>query len=237
MLREDSVLEKPPYDFDTQSEPLEVRVSNGLAKIGGAIRSHGWRAAGPLRLTPTQAHVLTLLRGEPRGLRLSVIAAALAVTPPTASDALGSLVRKGLVVRGNDAADRRAAAFALTSMGREVSEDLAAAPDFLARAVDSLAPAEQVDLHLALIKTVRALQEAGDIPIQRMCLSCRYFRPFVRPDDAGKPHVCAFADAPFGDRHLRLDCREQEAATAGQRVELWLAFKAGRAAVAAAQAP
>lgn len=235
MVLPEQRLEKPPYDFDTQSEPLDVRVSNGLAKIGGAIRSHGWRAAGAVRLTPTQAHVLTLLRGEPRGLRLSVIAAALAVTAPTASDAVASLVRKGLVVRGDDAADRRAAAFALTTAGREVSEDLAAAPDFLARAVDSLAPAEQVELHLALIKTVRALQEAGDIPIQRMCLSCRFFRPFARPGDSEKPHVCAFADAPFGDRHLRLDCREQEAATAGQRVELWLAFRAGQ--VAAAQAP
>ncbi len=232
-------MEKPPYDFETQSEPLDVRVSNGLAKIGGAIRSHGWRAAGAVRLTPTQAQALTLLRDEPRGVRLSVIAAALAVTAPTASDAVGSLVSKGLVIRGQDAADRRAAAFALTTEGRRVSEDLAASPDFLARAVDSLAPAEQVDLHLALIKTVRALQEAGDIPIQRMCLSCRYFRPFVRPDDLEKPHVCAFADAPFGDRHLRLDCREQEAATAGERVELWLIFKAGRAAVGVgvAQAP
>lgn len=229
------VMEKPPYDFDAESEPLDVRVSNGLAKIGGAIRSHGWRTAGLVGLTPTQSQALTLLRGEPRGLRLSVIAAALAVTAPTASDAVGALVRKGLVTRGEDPSDRRAAAFALTARGREISEDLATAPDFLARAVDTLEPAEQIDLHLALIKTVRALQEAGDIPIQRMCLSCRYFRPFVRPDDPERPHVCAFADAPFGDRHLRLDCREQEAATAGQRVDLWSDFKAGQAAVA--QAP
>ena len=230
-------MEQPPYDFDVQSEPLEVRVSDGLAKIGGAIRSHGWRAAGAFRLTPTQAHALTLLRGEPEGLRLSVIAAGLAVTAPTASDAVASLVRKGLVVRGADAADRRAAAFALTPEGRAVSEDLAAAPDFLARAVESLDPADQVDLHLALIKTVRALQEAGDIPVQRMCLSCRFFQPFARPDDPDKPHVCGFAGAPFGDRHLRLDCREQEAATAGRRVELWLDFKAGPRPGAVAQAP
>lgn len=232
MSKQGPTLEKPPYDFETESEPLEVRVSNGLAKIGGAIRSHGWRAAGAVRLTPTQAQALTLLRGEPRGLRLSVIAAALAVTAPTASDALASLVGKGLVQRGDDPTDRRAAAFALTVEGRVISEGLATAPDFLARAIDALAPGEQVDLHLALIKTVRALQEAGDIPVQRMCLSCRYFRPFVRPDDAEKPHVCAYADAPFGDRHLRLDCREQEPATAGERAELWSAFKAGQAATA-----
>jgi len=126
------VMEKPPYDFDAESEPLDVRVSNGLAKIGGAIRSHGWRTAGLVGLTPTQSQALTLLRGEPRGLRLSVIAAALAVTAPTASDAVGTLVRKGLVTRGEDPSDRRAAAFALTARGREISEDLATAPDFLA---------------------------------------------------------------------------------------------------------
>jgi hypothetical protein len=43
-----------------------------------------------------------------------------------------------------------------------------------------------------------------------MCVTCRYFRPHVHSDPE-RPHHCAFVDAPFGDRALRLDCRDHEA--------------------------
>jgi hypothetical protein len=38
-----------------------------------------------------------------------------------------------------------------------------------------------------------------------MCATCVFFRPDVH-DDPERPHHCAFVDAPFGDRQLRLDC-------------------------------
>lgn len=217
-------MERPPVDFDTISEPLEVHVSTGLAKIGAALKARAWKGAGPARLTPTQGQALTLLRGEPEGLRLSTLARSLAVTPATASDAVASLTAKGLVVRGVEAANRRAAAFALTPEGAALADEVATWPDFLARATGTLDAAEQTVLYRALVKMIRALQEAGDIPVQRMCVSCRYFRPNVRPDDPQRPHVCAFVGAPFGDRHLRLDCREQEQASAAERDAVWRSF-------------
>lgn len=217
-------MERPPVDFDTISEPLEVHVSTGLAKIGAALKARAWKGAGPARLTPTQGQALTLLRGEPQGLRLSTLARSLAITPATASDAVASLTAKGFVVRGVEAANRRAAAFALTPEGAALADEVATWPDFLARATGTLDASEQTVLYRALVKMIRALQEAGDIPVQRMCVSCRYFRPNVRPDDPQRPHVCAFVGAPFGDRHLRLDCREQEQASAAERDALWRNF-------------
>lgn len=39
----------------------------------------------------------------------------------------------------------------------------------------------------------------------------RFFRPRVHADPY-RPHHCAFGDAPFGDRHLRLECADHQPA-------------------------
>jgi hypothetical protein len=57
----------------------------------------------------------------------------------------------------------------------------------------------------ALVKMIRSLQIQGRIPVARMCLGCRFFRPYAHASSSA-PHHCAFVDAPFGDAELRLDC-------------------------------
>jgi len=75
----------------------------------------------------------------------------------------------------------------------------------------------------ALTRVIRALQEARAIPVQRICVTCRHFRPHVH-DDATAPHHCAFVDAAFGDAGLRLDCTDHEGATGQDRARKWARF-------------
>ena len=211
--------------FDALSEPASERITAGLARIGLAIRSRAWKGAGTAKLTPTQAQVLALLRGRRQGLSLSAVAEALSVTAPTASDAVASLVAKGLLSKSRGA-DRRAVVLTPTPEGLALADRAAEWPDFVARAVETLAPDEQGAFLRGLIKVIRAMQDAGDIPVQRMCVTCRHFRPY-RHDDPVNPHYCAYVDAPFGDRHLRLDCGEQEEAPAEERCAAWDRFAGG----------
>src|SRR3546814_12927926 len=68
----------------------------GRARIGMLLRSEGWRQAEATGLTPTQAQILAHLAA--RGpARIGVIATEIAVTQPTASDAVAALVRQGYV--------------------------------------------------------------------------------------------------------------------------------------------
>lgn len=217
-------MEHPNVDFDLMNDPIETRISVGLRNIATALKSEGWKSAGAEGLTPTQGQTLALLKNERAGLRLSELAAALGVTSPTASDVLGSLVTKGHVERGVDPVDRRAAAFRLTPSGEEIAGKASEWPAFLATAVECLEPDERTALYRSIIKIIRTLQETGAISIQRMCLSCRYFQPNVRPDDPVRPHVCALVGAPFGDNHLRLDCREHERASDPEREIAWRRF-------------
>lgn len=207
--------------FDAESQPVAQRIGTGLAKIGIALKAKAWRDAGPERLTPTQGQILSVLAGARGGLRLDAVAASLGITAATASDAVTALVGKGFVKRAKSPDDRRAVMLTLTRTGAAVAARVADWPDFLVRALDTLAGAEQTAFLRSLVKIIRGLQEQGDIPVQRMCVSCRYFRPFAH-DDSARPHHCAFVDAPFGDRHLRLDCAEQAPAASDAAQANWL---------------
>jgi DNA-binding MarR family transcriptional regulator len=213
---------RPASFFDAASEPLPARVAAGLAKVALALRSRAWEEGGRRGLTPTQAQVLTLLRSG-RARRVTDLAEAMAVSAATVSDAVATLERKGLLRKGADAADARASVLSLTARGRAAADRTASWPDFLADAAAGLEEAEQSALLRALVKMIRTLQERGQIPVQRMCVTCRYFRPFAHTD-ARRPHHCAFVDAPFGDAHLRLDCPDHEAAPEPDAAAAWARF-------------
>lgn len=215
-----------PFDFDTAAEadPIGRRVVTGLAKIGLATRHRAWSEAEGQGLTPTQGQILALLRPRPdAGMRLSEVAATLAVAPPTASVAVGALVAKGLVQKGRAPDDARAVAITLTDAGRREADRAAGWADFLLTAVDALTAAEQEAVFRGLVKMVRTLQDRGEIPVSRMCVTCRFFRPNAHPDP-GRPHHCAFVDAPFGDRHLRLECIDHLPAASEQAARAWESF-------------
>lgn len=210
--------------FDQINEPLPQRVMVGLNKLSLALRSQAWRQRERQGLTPTQAQMLALLQAR-GALRLSALAAGLGIKASTASVAVETLVGKGLLDKQPVPDDGRAVAIALSPAGRRQAEQSGLWPDFLLRAVETLDPLEQAVLLKALIKMIRSLQLRGEIPIARMCVTCRYFRPRVHADPE-TPHHCALVDAPFGDRHLRLDCNEHETAAPELAAIHWQRFVA-----------
>ena len=111
----------------------------------------------------------------------------------------------------------------MTEDGRGLGRAVAAAASQVTAALAQLSPAEQADLLLTQVKLIRTLQQAGAIPIQRMCVSCRHFRPNARPA-AARPHHCAFVNAAIGNRDLRLDCGEHESADPAVQSANWTAF-------------
>lgn len=185
--------------FDSLSEPIARRVTAGLTKIA-----------------------LGLLRDAPGGMGLRALARLLGVSPPTVSEAVNTLVGKHLVIKA-PGADKRSINLVLTQAGEALADQTREWPGFLADAVDTLDPVEQAALLRPLVKVVRALQQADDVPLQRMCVTCTYFRPNVH-GDAANPHHCAYVDAPFGDRHLRLACPEHAPASAAEQEQAWRHF-------------
>ncbi len=195
-----------------------AHITAGLAKLGLVLRHEAWQSRERTGLTPTQSQILALLRRGPS--RLGDLAEELAVSAATASDSLRVLTEKGLVAKERSPTDGRSLAAHLTPAGREAADGAGEWPDFLLEAVDMLDAEEQRVFLRALAKMIRSLQEQGRIPVARMCVSCRFFRPHVHPDPA-RPHHCAFVDEPFGGRELRLDCADQEPLPPDEAKALW----------------
>ncbi|MGF1513993.1 MAG: MarR family winged helix-turn-helix transcriptional regulator [Elainellaceae cyanobacterium] len=192
--------------FDAAEDVTAQRIMTGLTKIGLALKSQSWQDASESGLSPTQGQILSLLRTHnPSGLRLSTVAQELAVTSATASDAVTTLVEKGLVQKKKAEDDRRAIAITLTPSGQQQAEQVLGWSDFLKGAIDDLSQIEQTVFLQGLIKIILKLQQQGQISVAKMCVTCPHFRPNVYFDPE-YPHHCSFVDAPFGDRHLQIDC-------------------------------
>ncbi|RJF99267.1 MarR family winged helix-turn-helix transcriptional regulator [Noviherbaspirillum saxi] len=211
--------------FDRISTPIESRIANGFARINTAMRSRAWSQAAANGLTPTQADILNLLASRTALLRLSSVAEQLAITAATASDAVSALVTKGLVEKTRAADDGRAIALKLTKSGARLAVTVADWSSFLGTAAQTLASEEQAVLLKLIVKMIRELQERGEIPVNRMCATCKYFGP-NEGDTALTPHYCHFVKAPFGNQHLRLDCPEHEEAEKTVQFRNWATFAA-----------
>jgi DNA-binding MarR family transcriptional regulator len=196
----------------------------GLGRIATLLRAGQWQAGAGAGLNPAQAEILLRIAGRP--MRPGDLAEHLAVSPASLSDSVSSLVAKGFAERQPDPEDGRARRIAPTTAGAALAASLPVAPDALKDALGALPEFERANFLRMLLTLIRALQDARAIPAQRMCVTCRHFRPNAH-DDAARPHHCAFVDAAFGDATLRLDCGDHEAAPPDATAANWRHFATG----------
>ena len=208
---------------------MQQALASALRRLAQLAHTSSWDQWASQRLTPTQRKILELLASRRESLTLSAVAQELGVTPATASDSLTALETKGLVKKRRSHVDGRALAIMLTTEGRRSVTALAALPDPLQSAFNALSPPEQEIFYRSAIKMIRGLQESGSLPVSRMCVRCRYFDPFRYPDSA-TPHHCHLVGAPFADRHLRIDCPDQEFNEREAQEALWVRFNTRQAA-------
>lgn len=190
----------------------------GFGRIAALLRAGQWQAGSGAVLNPAQAEILTRIASRP--MRPGDLAAHLAVSPASLSDSVSALVGKGLAARQPDAQDGRARLVVATEDGKALAETLPSVPATLQAALDALPESERASLLRTLLHLIRALQQARAIPVQRMCVTCRHFRPHAHAD-AARPHHCAFVDAAFGDADLRLDCGDHDEVPEEEAAAIW----------------
>lgn len=199
-------------------EALSKRVTAGLLRMGTALRSHAWEGAALSGLTPTQGEILTLLllRGVP--MRLGEIAEDAALTSATVSEAVSTLESKGLVEKRRDANDGRALALRLTAKGRTSAKRASQWASFVTTAADLMSEKDRAQLYRMLVKLISTMEIRGDMPQQRMCLTCEHFETAAR--GKGTYH-CNHFNTTFDDSRLALDCNAHEEADIATRNKVW----------------
>lgn len=210
----------------SDAQLLIRRIHDGLDRVCAVMRADQWAAAGTAGLNPTQAHVLTFIAGRAeKGVRVGAIAAQLGVSQPTATDSIAALVRKGLLTKTPDPEDARAVTLRITQAGRDIVRGIGLVITATERALETLTDQERTELLQIIIKTIRALQVAGALSPQRMCVTCQYFRPNAH-NEPKTPHHCDYVGAAFGAQSLRLDCEDHIALSAPEEELLWRSYTA-----------
>ncbi|AOJ75535.1 MarR family winged helix-turn-helix transcriptional regulator [Burkholderia ubonensis] len=200
------------------------RVTHSLLRLSTAMRSQAWDWAEGAGLTPTQGEILVLLLQRKGPMRLGEIARETQLTAATTSDAVSTLETKGLVEKRRALDDGRALAVRLSARGRTAAKKALQWPEFLTKAVGTLAADEQGALYRALLKTLRELQVAGATPPHRMCVTCAHFQPGKQSKKT--VHHCAVFDQAMTDSDLRLDCSVHEEGDAATQKKIWKIFAA-----------
>lgn len=210
-----------PWFFDEHSTPIDQRLATGLFKLGLAVKHHERHVALEAGLSATQAQILILLSANDSNSP-SDVSDSLGVSLPTVSDSVSALVAKRLVKRRPGSTHHKATILTLTRAGRVEARRAMRWPEFLATAIGTLSDTQQESLLTILVRVLGTLQADGQIPMQRMCVTCTFFRPNVHT--GARPHHCAFVDAPMGPTHLRLVCDEHEMASPEARTAQWQQF-------------
>jgi DNA-binding MarR family transcriptional regulator len=188
-------------------EPLPNRLATGLARMAVAMRLADDPGAG-LERTLAQQQLLLLLSRRREAYPLCDLAADVGMTAPATESSIGTLVREGLVAirPTTDPADTRVV---LTDHGRAQAPELLHWASDLLSELSNLDQSGQRQLLSVVTAHIRRLQRQGQIPVVKMCLTCRFFDGYAHPGNAD-PHHCRLVDAAFGHQLLRLRCPEQE---------------------------
>ena len=203
---------------------ISEKIADGLHKISQAIRTNEWDCASKEELTPTQAEILSILRGNDKSCQVKVkdVAAQLGVTMPTAVDSINALCRKGFIEKTKSQEDKRARLLTLSPKGKNAAKGIANWRQFLHHAVDELDSPEQTNMLKGLIKIVCQLQRQKKVSVANMCITCKFFQAFAHKNFTN-PHHCHYVDSPFGDQNLRIFCPDFEEAENEDQEQRWLA--------------
>lgn len=202
---------REPWMAPVDPEALPHRLATGLARVAIAMHLAADDPAAGLERTLAQQQLLLLLSRRRDGYTFAELAADAGMTVPATASAIGTLVCEGLVVMGPAAASPGDMPVKITDRGRaQAPELLHWASDLLAE-LGKLNEAGQRQLLQVVTDQIRRLQRQGQIPVVKMCLTCRFFDGYAHPGTAD-PHHCRLVDAAFGHQLLRLRCPEQEPA-------------------------
>ncbi|GEL20112.1 MarR family winged helix-turn-helix transcriptional regulator [Pseudonocardia asaccharolytica] len=182
---------------------LDQRLMDAVERLGAAARAMLRRSALAEGLSLTQAQLLLRITADtapPQGT--GSLAGWLEVSAPTVSDAIQTLVRKGMVERGL----RSGRAWTATAIGRAVARRLRRWQDPLRAALGGQPDAAKATALETLLHTIAELNVGGHISTARTCLTCRFFR-------ADPEAWCALLETALAPADLRVDCPEHEPRT------------------------
>lgn len=188
------------------TDDVNAKITAALERLAVALHKSLWDAAYAQDLSATQAQMLLYLISFDDGeVSMSDLASRFGLTLPTVSDAVRSLVEKGLVEQRRCSRDGRIRVVGLTPAGRRRARHLQHWADAIRQQIADLDPHAKGTFLACLLDLIARLQRAGLVSLTRQCQTCLYFQPHRYPNPDA-PHHCGLMNQPLQLTQLRLHC-------------------------------
>jgi len=195
------------FNLARQNQSTESKIVASLERIAQAFRVLLWQESKEFSLSPIQVQVLIfLLHHSDEKRKVSYLADEFNMTKATISETIKTLEQKSLISKAYEPQDSRSYIIHLTEKGQDIAEKTSFFSKEIRTPIDKLDTDDKENLLLSLIGVIRHLNKTGVITIQRMCLTCTYYRP----SETGSQPFCKLLNQDLHVTDIRIDCPEHE---------------------------
>jgi len=193
------------FDLKHQNQSTESKIVASLERIAQAFRVLLWQESKTHSLSPIQVQVLIfLLHHDRENRKVSFLASEFNMSKATISEVVKSLQQKKLIIKTSEKTDSRSFIIDLSERGREIATQTSFFTQQFKVPIDAIHPDDKENMLLGLMDIIRHLNKSGVIGIQKMCISCAYYRS----NENGVKHFCNLLNQELQSQELRMDCPE-----------------------------
>lgn len=197
-----STQKRSNFSPEQQLHNLDARLILSLQRLSDILKAMQWEQARTLGLTPLQLQILLFTGYHPAELnKVAHIATELQLSRPTISDAVASLVSKGLLDMQPDKRDRRSFSMVPTTSGREILLKAEEYATPLAEVIEKRPGFEKNNLYQTIFAMIAGLMTKDSGGLQRMCYNCAHYQ-----GNKKRQHNCLFLNKTLASAELQIDC-------------------------------
>lgn len=197
-----------PYDPSLQFRDLDARIVVALERISESFRVMLWEAGKKHKLSPIQVQLLIFLNYHDRGhCTITCLSEEFAMSKPTISEVVKTLVSKKLIQKESLSADSRSFYIKLTRQGKHMAGQMEHFSSPLHNLLSGHSTEEKARMFDCLVKALTGLRKDGVIRRQRMCTTCTHYSP------REQSLYCAKLKKEIMNQEILLDCFEHSEAT------------------------
>ncbi len=191
----------------TNLNELDTKIIYIFEKITNLSKVLFWDISKETGISPLGIQVILFLAENPAERALpSFISEELGVTRATLSEALKTLVKKGLIKEEKSKKDKRYKFLKLTERGEKVLKKiLSGYRGEISKGLKTLKLREKRELYTLLLKIISEFQDKNVIRISRMCINCANFVKNAFPDPV-KKHLCKLTGKKLSDYDIKVKC-------------------------------
>ena len=199
---------KSVFNIEQQQQDLSSKIVVGLERVSEAFKVLLWEHAKAIGLSPIQIQILIFVaHHKSKYCNVSHLAQEFNVTKPTISDAVKVLGSKQLIIKDYSSPDSRSYTIVLSEKGKGIIAKVEGFANPIQQHLEKNDPKDLENLYKAVTNLIYGLNKTGNLSIQRMCYSCKFYK------NQNNNHFCNFLNKPLKNNDIRIDCPEFEEST------------------------